>query len=177
LNWPAPVTRNSQLTGGPTSPYIYDNNGNLVGAGSVVYGYDDENQLTSLTTPASSYTLFTYDGRGRMRKQQGYSWTGGSGSTTFVTGVTLSSLRNNFSGWIGFRFAVGSAPITVTQLGRWVVSGNSGNHTVKLIVEAGNDVSGASVTVNTSGAPAGQFAYATLANALTLTPGTTYVLM
>ncbi len=124
------VDSKNQLTGGPTSPYIYDNNGNLVGAGSVVYGYDDENQLTSLTTPANSYTLFTYDGRGRMRKQQGYSWTAGSGSTTFVTGVTLSSLRNNFSGWIGFRFAVGGAPITVTQLGRWVVNGNNGNHTI-----------------------------------------------
>jgi len=114
---------------------------------------------------------------GRRRKQQEYTWTSGSGSTTLASSVALETLRSNFSGWVGFRFAVGGAPITVTQLGRWVVSGNSGSHTVKLVDSGGNDVPGGSVTVNTSGAAAGQFAYATLATAVTLAPGATYVLM
>ncbi len=114
---------------------------------------------------------------GRRRKQQEYTWTSGSGSTTLASSVALETLRSNFSGWVGFRFAVGGAPITVTQLGRWVVSGNSGSHTVKLVDSGGNDVPDGSVTVNTSGAAAGQFAYATLATAVTLSPGATYVLM
>src|SRR6266540_4071716 len=171
------VDAKNQLTGGPSSPYTYDANGNLTVAGSVAYGYDDENQLTSVTTPGSACTVWTYDARARRRKQQEYTWTSGSGSTALASSVTLGTLRSNFSGWVGFRFAVGGAPITVTQLGRWVVSGNSGSHTVKLVDSGGNDVPGGSVTVNTSGAAAGQFAYATLANSVTLSPGATYVWM
>ena len=83
------VDGKNQLTGGPTSPYTYDANGNLTGAGSVAYGYDDENQLTSLTTPGSAYTLWTYDGVGRLRKQQEYTWTSGAGSTALASSVSL----------------------------------------------------------------------------------------
>jgi RHS repeat-associated protein len=65
---------------------VYDNNGNLTsrqtaGSSYVYYGYDDENQLTSVATdtygtPTGSrwrYT-FTYDGRGRLRKRVDYTW-------------------------------------------------------------------------------------------------------
>ncbi len=169
-------------TDGSTVNYSYDNVGQLtVGDSSVAsedrgYLYDAAFNLNARTN-GSAYTLWTYDGVGRLRKQQEYTWTSGAGSTALASSVSLGSLRNNFSGWVGFRFAVGGAPITVTQLGRWVVSGNSGSHTVKLVDSGGNDVPSGSVTVNTSGAPSGQFAYATLANAVTLSPGATYVVM
>jgi hypothetical protein len=70
--------------------------------------------------------------------------------TAFVTGQTLGSLRNDFSNWVGFRFTVGSSNITVGELGRWVVSGNSGTHAVKLVLAStGADVSGGSVSITT----------------------------
>jgi hypothetical protein len=102
----------------------------------------------------------------------------GSGTAPLVNGVSsFGSLRNDFSGWIGFSFQVGAAPLTVIDLGRWVVSGNSGRHTVQLWNADGTAISGASVTVNTVGQPAGQFAYATLTTPVTLAANTTYILM
>ena len=99
-------------------------------------------------------------------------------SGPLVTAVSsLGSLRSNFDGWVGFRFQVGAAPITVTDLGRWVLSGNSGSHTVQLFNMDGTTVPGGSVSVNTSGQTAGQFAYATLPTPVTLTPNTTYAVM
>jgi hypothetical protein len=64
--------------------------------------------------------------------------------------------------------------MTVTQLGRWVTAGNNQSHTVKLVSVSGTDISVGSVTVDTFGAPAGQFAYGTLASPVTLSANTTY---
>src|ERR1700722_11085797 len=73
--------------------------------------------------------------------------------------------------------AIGGA-LVVNQLARWVVSGNSGTHTVKLVdASTGTDLPGGSVSVNTSGAKAGQYLYASLTAPLTLTSGHQYYLM
>jgi RHS repeat-associated protein len=88
------------------------------------------------------------------------------------------TIRNNYSGWVGNQISVGTSPLVVTDLGRWVKSGNSGIHTVKLVRAAdGIDVPGGSVSVNTSGATAGQYKYVTLANPVVLEASTTYYLM
>ncbi len=95
-------------------------------------------------------------------------------SITFITTQTLGTLRNNFSGLVGFRFAVNtSSNITVTDLGRWVVSGNSGSHFVGLYNMVGTGTLLTSATVVTSGAAVG-FAYAAC-TPVTLTAGSTYV--
>jgi len=78
---------------------------------------------------------------------------------------------------VGFQFTVGSTPLTVTELGRWVVSGNTGNHVVKLFYSDGTPIPNAAVTVSTAGKPAGEFAYATLATPVTLAAGTVYAVM
>jgi len=72
----------------------------------------------------------------------------------------------------------GRGALVVTQLGRWVVSGNAGTHAVKLVDAAtGTDLSGGSVSVNTSGATAGQYLYAPLPNPIVLQPSHSYYLM
>lgn len=76
---------------------------------------------------------------------------GGAASSAVITGQSLGTLRNNFSGIVGFKFTVGAANITVTDLGRWVPSGNSGSHTIYLTDASGTVL--ASVSVNTSGQP------------------------
>jgi hypothetical protein len=100
-------------------------------------------------------------------------------SYAFVTGQTLSgSVQNNYNGWLGFRFTVGSSPLTVSELGRWIRSGNTGTHTVKLVDAAtGLDVPGGSVSIATSGAPAGTFRYAPLAQPVVLPANGAYYLV
>lgn len=97
--------------------------------------------------------------------------------TNFVSSVTLSTsaLRSNFTGWLGMRITTGPSPVVVRELGRWVLSGNTGAHTVKIVNAATSlDVPGASAVVNTSGATAGDFAYAPLAVPVTLAANTAY---
>jgi len=91
-----------------------------------------------------------------------------SSSTAFVTGQTLSSLRNNYLGHVGFKFTVGAASITITELARWVVSGNSGTHAVYLLNSAGSTLG--SVSVATSGEPVG-YKYVALASSVTMAAG------
>jgi hypothetical protein len=100
-------------------------------------------------------------------------------SSPFITGQTLSSgVQNNYNGWLGFMFTVGNAPVTVTELGRWVRTGNTGTHTVKIVnATTGLDVTGASVSIATAGAPAGAFAYAPLASPVVLSANTSYYLV
>lgn len=99
----------------------------------------------------------------------------GAGSTgPFVTSGALTSLRNDFAGYIGFSFTP-ATNLTINQLGRWVVSGNNQTHILKLTDAAtGTDLVGASVTVNTSGATTGAYLYGTLGSPITLTGGHTY---
>ncbi|HXK58589.1 MAG TPA: hypothetical protein PLP42_01725, partial [Acidobacteriota bacterium] len=94
----------------------------------------------------------------------------------FVTGQNLSpSQWNNYTGWKGMKLTVGASPVTVTELGRWVLSGNSGTHTVKLVNSSGAAVG--SVSVATSGAPAGQFKYVALGSPVTLSASQVYYLV
>jgi hypothetical protein len=66
--------------------------------------------------------------------------------------------------------------MTVSELGRWVVPGNTGTHIVKL-VDASTGIDLGSVSVATAGAPAGQFKYTTLSTAVTLAPGAAYYVL
>jgi hypothetical protein len=74
--------------------------------------------------------------------------------TAFVTSSpSVLTTRNDATLNVGFELTVGSTGITVTQLGRWVISGNSGTHTLAIY-----DASCAlvvSTTINTSGLSVG----------------------
>jgi hypothetical protein len=100
-----------------------------------------------------------------------------SGWTPLVYRVgSFGSIRNEFTGSVGFEFVVGSSPLSVKELGRWVVPGNSGSHLVSLLNADGSAVPNGSVTVYTAGRPPG-FAYSALPTPVTLAAGATYVLM
>ena len=97
--------------------------------------------------------------------------------TGFLTGQTLGSLRNNYTGFVGFQFTVGSTPVTVYAVGRIVASGNTQTHTVKLVNANGTDVPGGSASVATSGGTVGQYKFGNLASGVTLLANTTYYLV
>lgn len=90
-------------------------------------------------------------------------------ASNFVTSQTLSTtIRNNFAGWLGMKITTGASPVVVRELGRWVIAGNTGTHTVKIVNAAtSTDLPGGSVSIATAGAPTG-FAYAPLSVPVTL---------
>lgn len=97
---------------------------------------------------------------------------------SFVTGYSSKLLRNDFSGWAGMEFTVGSSSLTVSALGRVFVYSDNGTHQVQL-VNAGNgaQVPGGSVSISMPAGNAGQFSYAPLASPVTLQPNTSYYLV
>ncbi len=96
--------------------------------------------------------------------------------TAFITGQSLGTPRSNFTAELGCVIVVGGSNITVTQLGRWVISGNSASHLLKIRKASDASVVG-SVSVNTSGATTGAFLYGTLGSPITLNASETYYLL
>jgi hypothetical protein len=92
--------------------------------------------------------------------------------TAYVTGVVPGAVRNDFTGWVGFKFTVGGQAMTVTDLGRYVTGTSTHTHAVRIVSAAGAVVAEAQVA--TTGVPAGSFAYASLAAPVTLAAGATY---
>jgi hypothetical protein len=103
---------------------------------------------------------------------------GNSPGTPFLTNTAPSSAtRNNLSTFVGLKFTVGSANITVTELGRWVASGNTQTHIIKLVSSSGTDIAGGSVSLSLSGIASGQYAYAVLASPIVLQANTSYYIV
>ncbi|MCL4179421.1 MAG: S8 family serine peptidase, partial [Verrucomicrobia bacterium] len=99
-------------------------------------------------------------------------------NTSYVTGASVGRLRNDYGGYLGMIVEVGTEPIVVTELGRWVLSGNSQSHEVKLVRAVdGEDVPGGSVTVDMAGQTAGGFVYARLPEPVKLAANTRYYLV
>ncbi|MDP3849052.1 MAG: hypothetical protein Q8Q59_01005 [Luteolibacter sp.] len=93
-----------------------------------------------------------------------------------VTGHSMNTQSNDITGWLGMSLTTGSTGLTVSQLGRWVLPGNTGSHTVKL-VDALTGTTLASANIATAGAPAEQFKYAPLSAPVALAANSTYYLL
>jgi len=100
-----------------------------------------------------------------------------SGGTAFVTGQTLGTLRNDYTGWVGMQFKTGSNALTVSAVGRIVAPGDSGTHTVKIVnASTGLDVPGASAAAATAGGTAGTYVYGAV-NSVVLNANTAYYIV
>ncbi len=136
---------------------------------------------TGLANGQRILTAFATDSAGSTAVSNGVSVTVNNtqGPTPFITGQTLGTLRNDFSGYVGMQFTVGNAPISLTSVGRIYVSGNSQLHTLKLVDAAtGLDVSGGTVYLFMSGAtPGSLYQYATLSAPVVLPAHTSYYLL
>lgn len=95
--------------------------------------------------------------------------------TALVTGFTATTVRNDFTGAVGMRLTVGSADISAVSLGRAVLAGNTGTHTVSLLDAAGTVLATAPVTL--AGGPVGGFAYGALATPVVLKAAASYFVM
>jgi hypothetical protein len=94
-------------------------------------------------------------------------------STPWVTGQSLGTPQSNLTGCVGVEVTVGGSNITVTDVGRWVISGNSQMHTITIQTTGGSSV--VAGTVNTSGAMAGQFLYVAVTPTVLTAAGTYWI--
>ncbi|QGQ99160.1 hypothetical protein EHS13_31940 [Paenibacillus psychroresistens] len=101
------------------------------------------------------------------------------GGSSFVTGKTLSgTIRNNYGDYVGTKITVGSTPITVTQLGRYYVAGNSGTHTLKIVnASTGADLASSVINMSTGTADGLGFKYVALNTPQTLAANTAYYIV
>ena len=150
----------SLLATAPTSPYVFVWNNVLAGSYTLTASATDNLGAVGNSAPINLTVV------------------AGKASTPFVTSYVQGSLYNDFNGWLGFGFTVGASPITVTQLGRLWLSGNSQTHALKLVDASSRaDVPNGLVTVSMAGGSAGQFVYGALPGAITLLANTRYYLV
>lgn len=93
-----------------------------------------------------------------------------SKAISWVEEILGGSARNNYKGWVGGRFTVGSNPITVKKLGRWVSNTSTQTHEIAIWDEAANKLVSGNVDLN--GAPIEE--WATVPVNYTLSANTTY---
>ena len=121
----------------------HDADGNMVqgplGTESLAgYGYDARNRLVSVSKPAviSNPTFSdgtTYHNHVGTTNQSYGPVNVRVGGEHGVAGVAAGSVRDNYDGWVGCQFTVGAVPVTISELGRWVLAGNTGSHVVKTV--------------------------------------------
>lgn len=94
----------------------------------------------------------------------------------FITNQILGTPRNDQPGSVGFRVMVGAANLTVTQLGRWIISGNTDTHLVKITAD-GTNTALASCSVDTSVGTPGTYEYCTLGTPFLMLSGVVYAVL
>lgn len=148
----------------------------------------DAGTLTSTAVAAVTHAAYAYPGQslvpafsaGWSYGPLNFEYSSNTSGTPLITAYGLSNppLRNDFSGWVGLEFTTGAGGMTVHSLGRIFVAGNSGTHTVKLVLASnGTDVSGATASVSMEGGSTGTFAYVSLPSPVTLQANTSYYLV
>ena len=100
-----------------------------------------------------------------------------AGATTFANVQTLSTgTFNGINGWKGMKITVGANDIVATDVGRWVLAGNTQTHAVGILNAAGTVIGSASVNANDPFA-VGRIKYADLPAPITLLKNTIYYVM
>lgn len=94
---------------------------------------------------------------------------------SFITGESLGgAIVNSTTAQLGFKFVnTSGTTVTVTKLGRWVLSGNNQTHALSIYDSSATPVQLATVTVNCSGATTGAFLYGTLGTPYNIAAGAT----
>ncbi|MEO8577591.1 MAG: hypothetical protein ABI556_12855 [Gemmatimonadales bacterium] len=97
----------------------------------------------------------------------------------FIQMLTLTTARNNFTGFVGMGLQVGADDLDIVEIGRPFGVGNMQTHKIKIIDAAAANAELGSVMVDTTKPPrsVGQFQYLPLAQKVTLAAGGTYYIL
>jgi hypothetical protein len=118
-------------------------------------------------------TPLTADGLATFAGASSSGGGGGGGDTPFITLTSAGTPRSNFSGVVGCVLSLTSS-VTITALGRYVISGSSQTHNVGIWSSSDTTTPLAQVTVNASGLGTG-WAYVSLGTPITPGTGTFYL--
>jgi RHS repeat-associated protein len=164
---------NSTLTGDNNKGYDSLNRLTGFGRGTLSASGHNSNSSAPLDTLASASAVANWglDALGN--------WNTDQTNTPVTTAVTAGTASNTpTTGWYGEKFTTGSSAVTVTELGRIFITGNTGSHQIKIVDAAtGTDVSGTLVTVSMTGGTNGQYMYAALTSPVTLLASHSYYLV
>jgi hypothetical protein len=148
----------------------------LAAGATCMFTVDIQGVSTGLWTNTTGAVSSTQTGSGGTASASlNVSNTGTTSSYSFLTGYALTSLRNDYNGYVGMEFTVGGSALSVSALGRLCVAGNTGTHTVEL-VNVGTGTAVATANVNMAGCTAGEYQYVALGSAVTLAANTAYYL-
>lgn len=149
----------------------------------------DTGQIATTSEGRVNYSVYSNDGL-RWTAQGGLNASYGPSSFQYTLGPAdpkppfirsfdpRSTLRNNYTGWVGMKLTVSTSPIIVSSLGRLCIAGNSNVHTLKIVeAKSGVDVSGSSVKVSMASCNGGQFVYTPLNAPIMLQPNDSYYLV
>lgn len=132
--------------------------------------------LLAIAVPASLLTQCDNSAHGAVIVAHGPVVHGSVPATEFVTGQILDSPRQNGDNYFtGFKFTVGGAGITVTELGRWNYSGDSQTHTLCITDSTGAIL--ASVSINAALGTPGSYQFAALGSPVVLSASTVYAVL
>ncbi len=98
--------------------------------------------------------------------------------TAYLTGVSGGTTRNDITGDVGYEITIGGANVVVNQIGRYMISGNTGTHTVSIYGDRLNPTPTlvAQTSVSMTGTTPGTFKYGSI-TPVTLTAGQIYVVV
>lgn len=101
------------------------------------------------------------------------------GDTDFLTGPgTNGAIVNSATGFFGMQITPQGVPITVTQLGRLRLAGNSRSHLLKIVdVSTGLDVQGSQILIDMSVGTPETFNFVTLPAPVVLAAGNPYYIL
>jgi len=146
----------------------------------IVGSYSD---TTAINGTTYFYVLIAHSSDGDGNPSNEASATAGDlAPKPFVRQKVNGSVHNDFpatpgsQGFVGMIIQVGPADLIVSSLGRYIVSGNSSPHLVKVVDQATNQDL-ASATVQTAGQTPDTFAYANLASPITLFANRSYYIV
>src|SRR5262249_20946484 len=156
------------------------------GGGAAVYysSPNSEGLQSAITVPNASFEAAPVPAGTATVAPAGTSWTftGNAGvyraavhppaTSSQTLGTVTNTLTNDQA--LGYRFTVGASNLVVYALGRWVVAGNGGTHTLHLFSAAGSEI--ASADLDTSTPAAGKYAYVHLPFPITLQARAPYYL-
>lgn len=79
------------------------------------------------------------------------------GANFITSNPVFAAARNDFGSYVGLKLTVGSNPLFITHLGRWIVSGNTASHIVSLRNTSNTEI--ASATIDTTQFSAGDYGF------------------
>lgn len=150
------------VTGGTAGSVLFINPDNTLAQDNSNFFVDETNKRLGVGTTTPAFTLDSTHS------------TSTQGTLTSFTTFPTTATRTGFTGTLGYSFSVPTA-ITLTQLGRLYVTGNTQNHQINVYRTDTQALVAQATVLAASASDANGFKYITLSSPVTLSPSIQYI--